>query len=93
MLTNTEYRIASVEFIGVTAIIKANLEGTTDIIPGAPLVWDLSLDGFKDNTTTATGAWAMHAQADAGNVPGLVAITHMGVVSGNTDCGGIDVVA
>jgi hypothetical protein len=93
MLTNEEYRFATVEFVGVISIFKANIEGTTDVIAGAPLVWDLSLDAFKDNGTTASGAWALHANAAASNAASLVAVSHLGFVSGNTDCGGIDVVA
>ena len=94
MLTNFEYRIATVEFVGIISIFKADSEGTADILPGAPVAWDLSMVGFKDNATTVTGAWAMHAYDTATTVvPILVAVSHMGVVSGNTDCGGIDVVA
>lgn len=94
MLTNTEYRIATVEFVGVISIFKAAVDGTADLVPGAPVAWDLSMDAFKDNGTTVTGAWAMHAYAtDDSNGVSLIAISHMGVASGNTDCGGIDVVA
>ena len=94
ILTNYEYRIATIEFVGIISIFKADSEGTADIIPGAPLAWDLSMVGFKDNGTTVTGAWALHAYDTATTVvPVLVAVSHMGIVSGNTDCGGIDVVA
>jgi len=94
ILANTEYRIATIEFIGIISIFNADAEGTTDIIPGAPLTWDISMVAFKDNGTTATGAWAMHGYDTATTVvPILVAVSHMGFVSGNTDCGGIDVVA
>jgi hypothetical protein len=92
-LTNFEYRIATVEFLGITAITKADCEGTTDIIGGAPLKWDLSDNAFIDAGTTVTGAWAVHAYPDADTAPGLVMFSHMGVVSGNTDCGGIDVIS
>jgi hypothetical protein len=92
-LAREAYRTAVVEMMNVTAIHAALVEGTTDVEVGAPLAWDISLDGYKDNGTTRTGAFSFHYQPDATPTNCLIGFAGHGVASGNTDLVGIDVVA
>lgn len=92
-LAAENYRTAVVEMMCVTAIHAALVEGTTDVDVGAPLVWDLSLDAYKDNGTTVTGAFSFHDQDNATATECLIGFGNYGVASNDTDNCGIDVVA
>lgn len=93
MLAGGYYRVAEVEFFNVTAAHGAFVEGTTDVLPGAPLKWDLSLDAWVDDGTTFNSAFCFHAQASATPTECLVGFGVFAAEAGNTDHAGITVIA
>ena len=92
MLSAGYYRTAVVEFTTVTGAHSAFVEGTTDVLMGAPLRWDLSLDAWVDAGTTFTGAFSFHYCPDATPEEALVGFGTYAAGSGDTDCAGSDVV-
>jgi len=93
MLAGDYYRTATVEFFTVTGAHSAFVEGTTDVLIGAPLRWDLSLDAWVDAGTTYTGAFSFHYCPDATPEEGLIGFGTYAAGSGDTDCAGSDVIA
>jgi len=83
------YRVATVEFFGVNRYIKMLCDG--ELTVGAPLVWDISADGFKDNGTTFTGQCNAHYAAAASNANSGILFGWACLVAGGSDadvCGG-----
>ena len=93
MLAAGHYRTATVEFFTVTGAHSAFVEGTTDVLVGAPLRWDLSDDAWVDHGTTFTGAFSFHYCPDAGLEEALIGFGTYAAGSGDTDCVGSDVTA
>lgn len=87
------YRVAEVELMNVTAAHAALVEGTTDVLMGAPLRWDLSLNAYVDAGTTYTGAFSFHYQPNATPEECLIGFGAFAAGSGDTDCAGVDTVA
>lgn len=93
MLAAGYYRTATVEFFTVTGAHSAFVEGSTDVLIGAPLRWDLDLDAWVDAATTFTGAFSFHYCPDATPEEGLIGFGTYAAGSGDTDCVGSDVIA
>jgi len=87
------YRIANIEFMTVTNAHCAQIEGTTDVLVGAPLKWDLSDDGWVDAGTTFTGCFSFHYQAAASSLEGLVGFGQYAGTVAADDTAGIDTIA
>ncbi|GAF93388.1 unnamed protein product, partial [marine sediment metagenome] len=94
MLTAGHYRTATVEFFTVTGAHSAFIEGdTADVLVGAPLLWNLTLDAWLDAGTTFTGAFSFHYNASDVPLEGLIGFGTYAAGSGDTDCAGSDVIA
>ena len=94
MLAAGHYRTATVEFFTVTGAHSAFIEGDTDdVLVGAPLLWNLTLDAWLDAGTTFTGAFSFHYNASNVALEGLVGFGTYAAGSGDTDCAGSDVIA
>jgi hypothetical protein len=93
-LSLNTYMIAKVEFMMLKSAHVASVEGTTDVLVGAPLKWDLSEDAYVDAGTTNTGVISAHYQASATATNGLCLFGAGGVSATTADmllC--IDVIA
>jgi len=65
MLSSKFYRICNIEPLWLIGAAEADTDGgSTAIEPGAPVIWDVSADGFKDNGTTMTGWVALTYSAN-----------------------------
>ena len=87
------YRVANVEFMTVTNIHGAHIEGTTDVEVGAPLKWELATDAWIDAGTTFTGCFSFHYQPDADSLEGLVGFGQYAGTVAADDTAGVDTIA